>query len=139
MTYTAQPDSSAGRMLAALQRIGHAMTASQLAMHAGIRTGDVATRLREARRAGLVVRRINAGRNGSREAVWALRGMPMILGNTRPEDYHHQGRVRVTVGLAAGYDPRYQCGPEFAGGELSRLRPGEYAVSAASCAARARA
>lgn len=126
MTYTAQPDSSAGRMIAALQRLGHAMTATQLAIHGEVRRGDVAVRLRQARRAGLVVRRISRRPDGSKEAAWALRGMPMLIGKTRPEDYRQQPSGRLTVGLAAGYDPRYQCGPDFAGGEFSRLRIGEY-------------
>lgn len=138
MTYTAHADSSAGRMIAALQRVGHAMSASQLALHGDIRRGDVAVRLREARRAGIVVRRINAGKNGSREAVWALRGMPMLVGKTRPEDYKQRLGGRLTVGLAAGYDPRFQCGPGFRG-EFSALRIGQYVAAAASCAARARA
>jgi len=137
MTYTAQPDSSAGRMIAALQRLGHAMTATQLAIHGEVRRGDVAVRLRQARRAGLVVRRISRRPDGSKEAVWALRGM-QLAGKTRPEDYKRPLGGRVTVGLAVGYDPRYQCGPEFAGGEFSRLRIGEYADAAASCAARAK-
>lgn len=67
-----------------------------------------------------------------------LRGM-QLAGKTRPEDYKRPLGGRVTVGLAVGYDPRYQCGPEFAGGEFSRLRIGEYADAAASCAARAAA
>lgn len=136
MDYAARTDSSAARMIAALQRAGHAMTASQLALHGEIRRGDVAVRLRAARRAGIVVRRINAGKNGSREAVWALRGMPMLVGKTRPEDYKQRLGGRLTVGLAAGYDPRFQCGPGFRG-EFSALRIGQYAGAAASCAARA--
>lgn len=126
MDYAARTDSSAARMIAALQRAGHAMTASQLALHGEIRRGDVAVRLRAARRAGLVVRRLNKRPDGSKEAAWALRGMPMLIGKTRPEDYRQQPSGRLTVGLAAGYDPRYQCGPDFAGGEFSRLRIGEY-------------
>jgi len=117
-SYTAQPNSSAGRMIAALQRIGHAMTAGQLALHADIRRGDVAVRLGPARRAGVVVRRISRRPDGSKEAVWALRGMPMLVGKTRPEDYRQQPSGRVTVGLALGYDPRYSCTPD----EISELR-----------------
>lgn len=44
----------------------------------------------------------------------------------------------VSVGVASGIDPRYQVDPaKFAGGEFSRLRPGEYAADATSCAAKA--